>query len=99
MSKLTLTALLSLLLCNACLMQPASSNISELEAADHSPFPILVGKSTSTRWFWLWETGDSSVDLAQKIARTHVFKPVHRRDSARADLGNVGELCARVSAT
>ncbi len=66
MSKLTLTALLSLLLCNACLMQPASSNISELEAADHSPFPILVGKSTSTRWFWLWETGDSSVDLAQK---------------------------------
>ena len=60
------TSLLSLLLCTSCIVQPSVSNVSEMEEAENAPIPTLVGKSSSTRWFWLWHTGDDSVELAQK---------------------------------
>jgi hypothetical protein len=66
MKKTRLPSLLSLLLCNSCIMQPLVSNISEMEEAEKAPIPTLVGKSSSTRWFWFWNTGDDSVELALK---------------------------------
>ena len=65
MRKTLLPLLLSLLLCNSCIMQPSVSNISEMEEAENAPIPTRVGKSSSTRWFWLFHTGDDSVELAQ----------------------------------
>ena len=66
MKKHLLPSLIFLLLCSSCIMQPSVSNISEMEEAENSPIPTLVGKSSSTRWFWLFHTGDDSVELAQK---------------------------------
>lgn len=64
--KKPLAASLLALLCSACILQPTVSNISEMEEAEKAPIPTLVGKSSSTRWFWFWNTGDDSVELARK---------------------------------
>ncbi len=66
MMKNPLVSSLLALLCSSCILQPTVNNISEMEEAEKAPIPTLVGKSASTRWFWLWNTGDDSVELARK---------------------------------
>jgi hypothetical protein len=62
MKKLLL--LLPLALCTACLWQQPVRN-TDMPDSLNMPFPTRVGKATSTTWFWMWETGDSSVKHAQ----------------------------------
>lgn len=56
--------LLPLALCTACLWQQPVRN-TDMPDSLNMPFPSRVGKATSTTWFWMWETGDSSVKHAQ----------------------------------
>ena len=63
MKKLLL--LLPLALCTACLWQQPVRN-TDLPGSQNLPFPTRVGKATSTTWFWIWETGDSSIKQAQE---------------------------------
>ena len=57
--------LLPLALCTACLWQQPVRN-TDLPDSRNLPFPTRVGKATSTTWFWIWETGDSSIKQAQE---------------------------------
>lgn len=60
-----LLPLLSLLLCSACAMLPQVRNTSLL-ATEEDAIPTLVGHASSTTWFWLWTTGDASVEKAKE---------------------------------
>ena len=63
MKKLLL--LLPFALCTACLWQQPVRNTDLPEKQDF-PFPSRIGEATSTTWFWMWETGDSSHKRAQE---------------------------------
>jgi hypothetical protein len=56
--------LLPLLFCSACLFHPVRN--TDIPNATGGPIPTRVGVSTSTTWFWLWNTGDASIDTAQQ---------------------------------
>ncbi len=60
-----LLLLLPLLLCISCIAQLPVSNIPAINT-EGDPIPTLVGRASSTSWFWLWTTGDSSVEQAKK---------------------------------
>ena len=57
--------ILPLLLCTACLWQQPVRNSDTPDTSDY-PFPTRVGRATSTTWFWLWESGDSSIEQAKE---------------------------------
>ena len=63
MKKLSL--LIPLLLCAACQWQPPVRN-TNMPGMDNGPLPTRIGVATSTTWFWLWESGDASVQTAQE---------------------------------
>lgn len=57
--------LLPLLLCSACIWQQPIRNTDMPDSMD-GPIPTRVGVASSATWFWLWDTGDSSVDKARQ---------------------------------
>ncbi len=63
MKKLAL--LLPLLICTSCIVRHPVRNIP-LYSANGEANPTLVGHASSTEWFCLWTSGDSSVEQAQK---------------------------------
>lgn len=63
MKKLLL--LIPLLLHPSCMLQQPVRN-TDMPEAGNSPIPTRVGTATGTTWFWLWETGDASVERAQQ---------------------------------
>lgn len=56
--------ILPLLLCAACQFQPVRN--TDIPDATGGPIPTRVGVSTATTWFWMWYSGDDSVDTAQQ---------------------------------
>ncbi len=63
MNKLSL--LIPLLLCAACQWQQPVRN-TNMPGMDNGPLPTRIGVATSTTWFWLWNSGDSSISTAQQ---------------------------------
>lgn len=63
MKKISL--LIPLLLCTACQWQLPVRN-TDTPGLDSGPLPTRIGVATATTWFWLWETGDASVNTAQE---------------------------------
>ena len=63
MKKLSL--ILPLLLCASCIWQQPVRN-TDMPGVLDGPIPTRVGVSTSTTWFWLWESGDSSIEQAKE---------------------------------
>ncbi|MBO5683697.1 MAG: hypothetical protein J6R92_02000 [Akkermansia sp.] len=57
--------LLPIFLCTACLLQQPVRN-TDIPDATGGPIPTRIGVSTATTWFWLWDSGDASVDTAQQ---------------------------------
>lgn len=57
--------ILPLLLCSACIWQQPVRNTDMPDTTD-GPIPTRVGVARSTTWFWLWDTGDASVDKARQ---------------------------------
>lgn len=60
-----LLSILPLIFCTACTLQQPVQN-TDIPDATGGPIPTRVGVASSVTWFWLWESGDSSVDTAQK---------------------------------
>lgn len=59
-----LALILPLFCCISCLQHPVrNTDIPELM---DGPIPVRIGVATSSTWFWLWDTGDSSVERAQQ---------------------------------
>ena len=63
MKKISL--LIPLLLRAACQWQLPVRN-TDTPGLDSGPLPTRIGVATATTWFWLWETGDASVNTAQE---------------------------------
>lgn len=60
-----LSHLLPLLFCASCIWQQPVRN-TDIPGATDGPIPTRVGVACSTTWFWLWNSGDSSVERAQQ---------------------------------
>ena len=59
-----LLLLLPLFVCTSCLWKQPVCN-TDLPDTVNYPYPTRVGEASSTTWFWMWETGDSSLERAQ----------------------------------
>ncbi len=57
--------LLPLLFLNSCIVREPVRNVAMADASG-APLPTLVGRASSTTWFWTWTTGDSSVEKARE---------------------------------
>ena len=62
--KKTAILLFPLLFCVSCIARHPVQNVSVL-SPEGEAIPVLVGRATSTTWFWLWTTGDASVEKAR----------------------------------
>lgn len=60
-----LVLLLPLMMCTACLWQQPVRNTDMPDTVNY-PFPTRVGEASSTTWFWIWETGNASLEQAQQ---------------------------------
>ena len=60
----TVLLTLPLLLCTSCMLQPVRN--TDIPDATGGPIPTRVGVSRSTTWFWMWHSGDASVETAQQ---------------------------------
>lgn len=57
--------ILPLLLCASCTLPQAVRN-TDIPDSTGGPLPTRIGVASSTTWFWVWQTGDSSVPTAQQ---------------------------------
>ena len=59
-----LRLILPLFLCTSCMLQHPVRN-TDIPDATGGPIPTRVGESAATTWFWLWKSGDDSVERAK----------------------------------